>query len=762
MTGKYARKDIVALCARACEEVGGVPGITDRLERSVDRAMNSPGHTLERGGGDRGGTLWTWRPPFKPDEPPFFEYRDENAALAFAVLFLDGPPAQRVESGRAFIAVLRKMADIRLHIDVLACDRAWEQTGMTNLCHAWRCVREHEAFPEVCMDDDRKRVEGWMSEHARLMLRDRDAQRWASFRPYDNQEIGVGCLVAEAQVLADTDPELSSALMDLADQRVIGWPEKSGNADDTLFYSSVWSRALYLYASCRGHTDWFRSVNCRNTFEAFLQQQPASGPPTVYNQPYVAPCPDHLALGAHLFHDGRYKWMAERMLTYRVEKREELTRHVLEETRDLKGDAWLARTVRERAGNYDLIWEGRTSNLFHLWLFWDDDLEPQKPSDGSCVLYKTLGATQGRDPANAFGEPGPSLADKIVLRDGWEEDSLFALLNVQGRSESPLRQAEAHRYPGTNEVISVVFGEPFAIHAVADPQTGAFEPRDEAIQRRWLNALWLREDGRWLASDKIRHEPFQAEVAFFESLKRADFCRTVMPPYQGWTQERTCILVRGECLAVFDHCSGPERDVGVLWHLKGEREDLPNGVDLRLGDRRMSVFWPLAGTRHAAEVRENCDAPPFYEYKASLDVALTERGERAAFATLFRPNRGRGVPEVREVVVKTVDGDDAYPLAMGIALKGEEECLLGARTRVYPSQYLYEGMRIDAEAFVMWRKTERMSIDFVNGRSFRLPDIGGNVRMNGQSLAAECFSRLSGSLVVELPGSSSGTLAIGR
>jgi hypothetical protein len=199
----------------------------------------------------------------------------------------------------------------------------------------------------------------------------------------------------------------------------------------------------------------------------------------------------------------------------------------------------------------------------------------------------------------------------------------------------------------------------------------------------------------------------------------------------------------------------------VLWHLKGERDELSNGVDLSLRGRRMSVFWPLAGSRHAAEIHENRDAPPFYEYKADWDVALTARGDRAAFATLFLPDRDRGTPDVQAAEVRTLDGADAHPLAAGLALGGEDGYLLGARTRAYPTQYEYAGMRIDAEAFVLCRRAGQTTIDFANGRTFCLPDVHGSLWLNGEPIASECFTRSQDRLVVEWPGPVSGTLVVG-
>ena len=752
----FTRADLVRLCDKAWTDVGGAEGILERLEVSVERAANSPGHEVDRGGGNRGGTLWTFRPPFPPDTHAFFEYRDENATLGRSVVFLGSGDADAARSaGREFVEVLLAMAGIRLHIDVLCCDRAWEQVGMTNLCHAWLHVRDHGAFDRACAPEERDRIEGWIEAHARLLLRDKDRPRWASFRPYDNQEIGIGCLIAEAQVLAERDPGLAAELTALADERVIGWPEKSGNADDTLFYTPVWAKAMYLYATYRPRPEWLATPNCRNTFESFLQQHTPFGMSPEYSQPYPTTCPDMMALGAHLFGNGRYKWMAERMLAYRLEHRPGKTRQTLDRIRAPDGTDWMTDVVRDRCGQYDLVWEGRTSTLFHLWLFWDDGLAAERPSRGSGVLYKTAGSTQSRDPKSGFGDPGPSLPDKIVLREGWDEDSLFALLNVRGNCESPVRRTycHAHRYPGTNELISIVWGEPFAGPVFAEACTGEFEPRDERIQRRWLNAFWVREKGSWPDSQDIRDEPSGAEVAFFNALPSADLCRTVLSGYRQWTHERTCVLVRGTCLVVFDHCHGPEREVGVRWHLKGEPERLESGAVLAVNGRRLGVFCPLAGTHHLLELRANQDAMPFYEHKADLDLDLLASGSRVGFATVFYPQRpGCGPADISAVRVTTADGDEAHPLAAAVRVGG---CLVGTCTNAYPAEYGYEEIRTDAVAFVLQRSEAGLRIEFVEGRTFQLPATVKRAFVDGEPVAA---TRRGDGSYVELAAPTSGTL----
>ncbi|HPF88367.1 MAG TPA: hypothetical protein PK537_09995 [Candidatus Limiplasma sp.] len=713
------RKDIERLADRLFQEAGGLQGITKRILNFRNVAALP-------------GTIHNYYYVNKQ----VYDYAMLNATLGQAVLCMAGGARAR-EAGDRYVRILDTLQDVGYLINYHFCDRAFDGYAMSLLVHSWMELRRTALFGEICDPAAARRIEDWFYTRAKQMWADRDGATWATFRPYDNQEIGIGICSLLSVLLAKRDPILAQGLAELTDSRIIGWAKKNGNLDDTLFYSPVFAKSMWYYAKYRQREDLLRSDNCRHTFESVLQQMPGSGMFTQYNWTQHGSAAEMMALGAYLFEDGRYQWMANRLLEDRLLHREE---RIAFAARNIDQDKLTATPDQDTEleevilaeldcrGKFDHVWEGLTENIFHLWYFWRDDLQPVKPAEGSRVLYKSAG--QGRWPY----APEPILPDKLVFRDGWENNSLFAIINLWGGQNSPSAKTVSHRYPAANELITLVWGSPFVVQNI-DQVT-----RDIHIHRKDLNAFCLRENGHWLSAELIGELKFgvypaldmmNAKLEAIHAFDNAAFSKSTLYEYRGWTNERTVVLVKGQALIVFDQCFGcAAGEGGVRWHLQGDMIDRQAAsLRLRMLDSELSIGYPCAsvGAVHP-EITKNTRVIPISQHHADWDLDLIANAKRMGFVTLFSSDRSA---EEATALPVTAAGKDAYPNAMAVALPS---AAAGTRLSQYRDEYDYRVLSTDALIFMITTHGDTRLLSFCDATTITWDLEGGaDVRFAGCS-----------------------------
>jgi hypothetical protein len=739
----YSRQDIEALARRLFAEAGGKQRILERIHnfRTV------PAHP---------GTIHNYYYVHKD----VFDYSDLNALLGRAALFLSGDKS----AGADYLELLSALADIGYLVDYCFCDRAFDGYTLALLVHSWLLVQAHPAFPQTGQDGGKKKIEDWFYARARLMWRDHDGPAWQTYRPYDNQEIGIGVCTLLAELFKRRDPELADHFYSLSDSRLAGWEKKNGNLDDTLFYTPIFCMVMWFYAHYRDRDDLLKLENCRDTFENMLQQQPGNGIFTLYNWTQYGSVPGMMALGAYLFRDGRYKWMACRFIQERLEKRNRRQRYACRNiTQEFLAAEFtsekhqeLADVIKEelsRKDRYDHVWEGLTDNIFHLWYFWDDSLPPERPRNYGKVLEKHAG--QGRWPY----DPEPALPDKAVFREGWGADDLFMIMNLWGGQNSPAGLTVSHRYPASNEIIALVCGEQFLVQNI-DQVT-----RDIHIHRSELNAFCLRKNGIWMNAAKSGEEQFgvypalnlyNAELRFFSSYPGADAAKSTLYDYHGWTNERTVLFRHGKYAAVFDQCFGHEEAEGaVRWHLQGEAAERgPDTLLLNLLDHTIKVHFPHKEDWFSVEETPNLRAVAVYQHHGDIDLDLASFGRRMGFVTLF--THGAAMDEEARIMEVTCAGHPAHPFAMGIRM-GED--MIGTRLGQYRDDYDYEGFKTDADAFIYNRDAGELI--FFGARLFRfeLPVYRG-IAASGSAAAALTIRHDDGRIAIRFKSPQSGVIIL--
>jgi len=515
--------------------------------------------------------------------------------------------------------------------------------------------------------------------------------------PYENQEIGTGLLAVLSEVLKEKYPDLSERDIEYINNFGVGWRGNFRNPDDGIVYhQQVWIKNAYMMAKYGGQNEYLLSNNSRNSFEWILLQWPPNGMSPAYNIPAEYTPFDIMVMGAYLFNDGRYLWLAERMLDDEVKN---INREI----------------------DYIVGLE-----------YWNDSLIPVKPTVGSCYIKGTTGIAQ---------RPGPVKPDKIVFRDGWDNDSLYALLN--------LRFYGWHSYKATNAFISIMYGgQPFVVeelplkHHSWLPKAKA-DSRDKKIDRTMLNGFQIEKTGL----ERIIYEitgfgslwsqdpPKFAELITFNSTSFIDYAITRILDWHGWTHDRVSVLVKGDYFIVLDHAKGDnKKKVALTWHLKGNIEFTSNGIKLTQGNHSLFVYYPHLNGWYRIKIVNNTKQYPSAGdiHDPDLDFwMITENKSEIAFITLFYPEKENVDYKLEKIEVLNNKTQLAYPKALGIKIiRPNQTDIMGVS--FVPGEFVYENIKTNAEIFILRENPYSWNISFYNATFFGIKSDNkpSSVRLN--------------------------------
>lgn len=519
---------------------------------------------------------------------------------------------------------------------------------------------------------------------------------------YANQEIGSGMVSVFSEILDQKYPELSKKNREYISKYGVGWKDNFRNPDDGIVYhQQIWIKNAYMMAKFGGQENYTYSNNSRNSFEWILLQWPPNGMSPAYNTPRDYTPFDIMTLGSYLFHDGRYLWLVNNMLRNEMENPDRFISYIL---------------GLEYFGN---------------------NLTLTAPEVGSCYIKGTTGIAQ---------KPGAIKPDKIVLREGWNEDSLYALLN--------LRFSGWHSYKATNSFISVMYGEPFVVEKLElkmrswIPQ-GKANQRDKKIDRTDLNGFQIEKTGlqkiiyqiTGLGNEWAQDPPRFAEVLAFNSTPLADYSITRISNWHGWDNTRTSVLVKGNdsFIVVFDQNKGKSPGkVTVTWHLKGDAEINDQSIRLSNKNFSMNVQFPHLEDWYRVEIQKDK-----YEYPPAGDIhkadyilnMISEDKSDVGFITLFYPERGKQNYKVENIDVKNNENISMYPDALGIKISKADEIYSIASSN---SNHMlkFNEIETDADFLIYHGNSSIIEISFNNATIFR---VGSNktpskVELNGLEL----------------------------
>ena len=404
-------------------------------------------------------------------------------------------------------------------------------------------VKVEESFPELFSSTEKNLIKLWFAKINQTAMTPSGAdwiyaiafQKWPQ-GPYENQENGAG-LLALLEISGLADPVLSYRNVDYLIKNPRGWDARFRVTDDAAIYQPEWIENAWHQYQFTGNAD-IQYINLSFNWLKLLALP--DGSPMGYNHPVLLNNANFAGLGAELTKDPDYIWLLGRTVEYYE-----------------KSNSFLS----ARPG-MEIKPKGPGSS----------------PDNGSCLLYGGTGLPN---------QLGPLAPDKIIMRNGWDDEDLYLLLN--------LRFSGWHRYKATN-TITMLYQNGILVE---DKLTGKLLDwfpeerslfRDKRIPRENLNGLIIEKtglqallydltgvDGKW-----AQDPPYYARVEQFETNDLFDVSTTLIEDWHGWTHRRTIYLVHDGPLVVTDEAFGPGAiDAEITWQLPEDIQWIEDRILLR-------------------------------------------------------------------------------------------------------------------------------------------------------------------------------------
>lgn len=384
----------------------------------------------------------------------------------------------------------------------------------------------NEAFPGLFSVEEQQLIRSWFQEINRRAM----TVEWVDWLyaiafakmpegPYENQENGAG-LLSLLEAYDYSDPSLSTANLAYLNSRKFGWNFRFRNNDDVLGYQIEWLTNAYFHSLFNPNVN---HENQKRSYQWLLMQTLPDGAPYSYNSPYPTSLASVAYQGAVLLQDPELLWIAGRSLEY------------------------LAKT-----GQYLSALPGAEKPL--------PPMRGTSPTVGSCVIFSESGLP------NQKSEYTP---DKLIIRDGWNPDSTFLLVN--------LRFTGWHRYKGTNTIVLLYQNHPIIWENI-QRETNDILPkgrslmRDKRLSRENLNGLSVGREGLDLLLQQITsvespwaQDPphYVSDIEFTNTIDGV-YSKVTMERWHGWSHTREIYLCPGKALILVDHATGQRKLPAML------------------------------------------------------------------------------------------------------------------------------------------------------------------------------------------------------
>lgn len=421
-----------------------------------------------------------------------------------------------------------------------------------------------QLFPDLFSEEDTQILMQWFADINKRSL----TIEWVDWLyaaaygiwpqgPYENQEIGAGLLAALNHYgFADEFAAQNESYLETVP---LGWQELFRNTDDSYSYQSVWlANAWWInqYRQAKGGYDATTQQNIGKSLEWLLLLSLPDGETFSYNihgEPSLA---QTYLLAAALSDDPALSWLAGHTM-----------RRLLENDGSVPG--YIA--------------------IDPLPL-----VDGQRPTVGSCLLFGNSGVPT---------EKGPLAPDKVVFREGWQDDDAYAVLN--------LRFTGWHKYKATNTIPLIYQDGPIVTERWAAENFwwlpyGRSAFRDKRVPREFLNGLLIPKSGLsevlWrltaVGTSWAQDPPAYAEVDTFGTSDIVDISVTTVPNWHGWQHTRTMYQIQDGLILVMDNANSEQasQPVSLIWHLDGRGEVTENKMQLDNEQRAASVVWPQDDT----------------------------------------------------------------------------------------------------------------------------------------------------------------------
>ncbi|UCH37745.1 MAG: hypothetical protein JSV76_00765 [Candidatus Bathyarchaeota archaeon] len=462
-----------------------------------------------------------------------------------------------------------------------------------------------ERYPRLFSDKEKALIEKWFEELTkRAFTREwSDVYYMITFRkpltaPYRNQENGVAALCIYAEIIKNSNPDLASKAKKYVRDNAILWRSNFRNTDDSTSYQALWIYNAWNVGKLM-FPESLRNTYSKQSFEWLMKQWPPNGGPLGYNPDVSTILPDIFLLGSHLHYSAELRWVAEKSIDF--------------------------------ADKNEIKLSGFRPGL----QFVEEKIEGKKPSFDSTYIEA---------PGNLVQFPSENRPDKIVFRSGWEEDSLYALLN--------LRYDGFHGYKATNSIVTLHYGVPFIVEDLVKISrkwlpAGRARVRDDNIERYRLNGFYIEEpllNRLFNKLDVFRTRwgqtlPKHTKSNKFYKSDIFDYSKTEIVDWINWNNSRTCMLVKNKYFAVFDFNRGlKKRKHSIMWHLRGKYNN--NKTFLTLEDYKLqTVFLFDVDSKISIKSSNEIHQPQSVRYEPNYDIDISSYNNHSEVISIFAPIR---------------------------------------------------------------------------------------------------------------------------
>ena len=420
------------------------------------------------------------------------------------------------------------------------------------------------------------------------------------------------------------------------------------NVETTSLYEPFNTASVIRIAEMRGLDDeYFEDPIIRNAFERFLQNVTPLGPVGNYGDGYWASMWGWwVALferAAARYQDGRFKWAAQHVLEYACKHR------FWENALDSMKLTELPLTLRHFLDGEVLI-ETHGLVLADMWA--DPGVKAQIPKGGATFTHRRQ-MTQ----LKPF-RMGPRVQDKLILRNGWQEDCSFMMVGL-----APLTTWLWHDQHDAGAILQLCHQGALLLQ-----ETGYFWP-----DPRYHNAVLVRpiDEEDFLGPQKEVYRYNAATTDLLSDQARVSFARVRCPRHQETEVDHTRTIVFGKkipLIAVWDTVRVIDGDhrIAPLFHVQeiaaeGERyfDTVRRYVTGGLGARwsneplHLLISFPLdtgeiaRGTPEMPEGFWDGYSEPRWvshynakrvQYECLHQVTTARAGETRSFLTLLIPH----------------------------------------------------------------------------------------------------------------------------
>lgn len=349
---------------------------------------------------------------------------------------------------------------------------------------------------------------------------------------YLNQDIGAG-LYSILNQIQGLDEELKSRNANFLEQYERGWTNRFRVTDDAISYQPVWITNSYFQSLLSGEIN---QADQRLSFEWIEAQALPNGDLLTYNFPEKISVAPIALFGSILTEDSSLLWLANTSM------------NTLDKTVNLPVQVGAEQKI-------------------------SGELKANIPDIGTCLIYGNSGLPE---------QNGPLAPDKIVFRNGWQEDDLFILLN--------LRFTGWHRYKATNSISLIYSGIPL-VEEQHEQESIPWLPigralvRDKRIPIEQLNTLLIPRTGLDAVLNSLfnvfgpysQDPPFYADILDFYTSDSYDYSATHIENWHGWDFSRSIHFFQdGPVVIVDEGTNEKSRSAQIRWHLNSSFQVVNN------------------------------------------------------------------------------------------------------------------------------------------------------------------------------------------